>query len=86
MKIIAGNANPALAQEIADHSFAPLVPSTIKTFADGEINVEFLDNIRGEDVFIIQSTSTPVNNSLMELLIMIDAAKRSSAKRITAVI
>ena len=86
MKIIAGNANPALAQEIADHSFAPLVPSTIKTFADGEINVEFLDNIRGEDVFIIQSTSTPVNDSLMELLIMIDAAKRSSAKRITAVV
>ena len=86
MKIIAGNANPALAQEIADHSFAPLVPSTIKTFADGEINVEFLDNIRGEDVFIIQSTSTPVNDSLMELLIMIDAARRSSAKRITAVI
>jgi ribose-phosphate pyrophosphokinase len=86
MKIIAGNANPALAQEIADHSFAPLVPSTIKTFADGEISVEFLDNIRGEDVFIIQSTSTPVNDSLMELLIMIDAAKRSSAKRITAVV
>ncbi len=86
MKIIAGNANPALAQEIADHSFAPLVPSSIKTFADGEINVEFLDNIRGEDVFIIQSTSTPVNDSLMELLIMIDAARRSSAKRITAVI
>jgi ribose-phosphate pyrophosphokinase len=86
MKIIAGNANPALAQEIADHSFAPLVPSSIKTFADGEISVEFLDNIRGEDVFIIQSTSTPVNDSLMELLIMIDAARRSSAKRITAVI
>jgi len=86
MKIIAGNANPVLAQEIADHSFAPLVPSTIKTFADGEINVEFLDNIRGEDVFIIQSTSTPVNDSLMELLIMIDAARRSSAKRITAVV
>ena len=85
MKIIAGNANPALAQEIADHSFAPLVPSTIKTFADGEINVEFLDNIRGEDVFIIQSTSTPVNDNLMELMIMIDAAKRSSARRITAV-
>ena len=86
MKIIAGNANPVLAQEIADYSFAPLLPTKISTFADGEISVEFLDNIRGEDVFIIQSTSTPVNNSLMELLIMIDAAKRSSAKRITAVI
>ena len=75
-----------MAQEIADYSFAPLLPTKISTFADGEISVEFLDNIRGEDVFIIQSTSTPVNDSLMELLIMIDAAKRSSAKRITAVI
>ena len=86
MKIITGNANPKLAQEIADHSFAALVPSKVSTFADGESSVEFLDNIRGEDVFIIQSTSTPVNDSLMELLIMIDAAKRSSAARITAVI
>ena len=86
MKIIAGNANSTLAQEIADYSFAPLLPTKISTFADGEISVEFLDNIRGEDVFIIQSTSTPVNDSLMELLIMIDAAKRSSAKRITAVV
>ena len=86
MKIITGNANPKLAQEIADHSFATLVPSKVSTFADGESSVEFLDNIRGEDDFIIQSTSTPVNDSLMELLIMIDAAKRSSAHRITAVI
>ena len=86
MKIITGNANPALAQEIADNTFATLVPSKVATFADGEISVEFLDNIRGEDVFIIQSTATPVNDSLMELLIMIDAAKRSSASRITAVI
>ena len=86
MKIIAGNANPVLAQEIADNTFATLVPSKVSTFADGEISVEFEDNIRGEDVFIIQSTATPVNDSLMELLIMIDAAKRSSASRITAVI
>ena len=86
MKIITGNANPVLAQEIADNTFATLVPSKVATFADGEISVEFLDNIRGEDVFIIQSTATPVNDSLMELLIMIDAAKRSSASRITAVI
>ena len=86
MKIIAGNANPMLAQEIADNTFATLVPSKVTTFADGEISVEFLDNIRGEDVFIIQSTATPVNDSLMELLIMIGAAKRSSASRITAVI
>jgi ribose-phosphate pyrophosphokinase len=86
MKIIAGNATPQLAQEIADNTFATLVPSNITTFADGEISVEFEDNIRGEDVFIIQSTATPVNDSLMELLIMIDAAKRSSAHRITAVV
>jgi ribose-phosphate pyrophosphokinase len=86
MKIIAGNANPELAKNIAQHCFATLVPATVKTFADGESSVEFLENIRGEDVFIIQSTSTPVNDHLMELMIMIDAAKRSSAKRITAVI
>ena len=86
MKIITGNANPKLAQEIAEHCFADLVPSTVSTFADGESSVEFLENIRGEDVFIIQSTCTPVNDSLMELLIMIDALKRASAKRITAVL
>ena len=86
MKIITGNANPQLAQEIAENTFATLVPAKVSTFADGESSVEFLDNIRGEDVFIIQSTCTPVNDSLMELLIMIDAAKRSSAARITAVI
>ena len=62
------------------------ISTSVTTFADGEISVEFLDNIRGEDVFIIQSTATPVNDSLMELLIMIDAAKRSSASRITAVV
>ena len=86
MKIITGNANPQLAQSIAEHCFATLVPAKVSTFADGETSVEFLENIRGEDVFIIQSTSTPVNDSLMELMVMIDAAKRSSAKRITAVI
>ena len=86
MKIIAGNSNRALAQDIAEHCFAGLVPATISTFADGETSVEFEENVRGEDVFIIQSTSSPVNDSLMELLIMIDAARRSSASRITAVI
>ena len=86
MKIIAGNSNIEMAEKIASHCFATLVPAEIKTFADGESSVEFLENIRGEDVFIIQSTSTPVNDNLMELMIMIDAAKRSSAKRITAVI
>ena len=86
MKIIAGNSNRVLAQDIAEHCFAGLVPATISTFADGETSVEFQENVRGEDVFIIQSTSSPVNDSLMELLIMIDAARRSSASRITAVI
>jgi len=86
MKIITGNANPKLAQEIAEHCFADLVPAAVSTFADGETSVEFNENIRGEDVFIVQSTAMPVNDSLMELLIMIDAARRSSASRITAVI
>jgi ribose-phosphate pyrophosphokinase len=86
MKIIAGNANIPLAEGIAEHCFAGLVPANISTFADGETSVEFDENVRGEDVFIVQSTATPVNDSLMELLIMIDAARRSSAKRITAVI
>ena len=86
MKIITGNANPKLAEEIAEHTFATLVPATVSTFADGESSIEFMENIRGEDVFIIQSTCTPVNDSLMEMLIMIDGARRSSASRITAVI
>ncbi len=86
MKIIAGNSNLTLAEEIAGYCFTTLVPAEIKTFADGESSVEFLENVRGEDVFIVQSTSSPVNDSLMELLVMIDAAKRSSASRITAVI
>ena len=86
MKIIAGNSNLTLAEEIAGYCFTTLVPAEIKTFADGESSVEFLENVRGEDVFIVQSTSSPVNDNLMELLVMIDAAKRSSASRITAVI
>ena len=86
MKIITGNANPQLAESIAEHCFASLVPAKVSTFADGETSVEFLENVRGEDVFIVQSTSSPVNDNLMELMIMIDAVKRSSAKRITAVI
>jgi len=86
MKIITGNSNLPLAEAIAGHCFSELVPADVNTFADGECSVEFKENIRGEDVFIIQSTSTPVNDNLMELLIMIDAARRSSASRITAVI
>ena len=86
MKILSGNANPELAQEIAKHCFVDLTPSNISTFADGETNVEFHENVRGEDVFIVQPTSSPVNDHLMELMVMIDAARRSSASRITAVL
>ena len=86
MKILSGNANPELAQEIAKHCFVDLTPSNISTFADGETNVEFHENVRGEDIFIIQPTSSPVNDHLMELMVMIDAARRSSASRITAVL
>ncbi len=86
MKIISGRSNPDLSSAISAHCFTEPVQANISTFADGESSVEFLENIRGKDVFMIQSTSTPVNDNLMELMIMIDAAKRSSASRITAVI
>ena len=82
MKIIAGNSNRELAEKIAEHCFTDLVPAKIDTFADGECNVEFHENIRGEDVFIIQSTSSPVNDSLMELMIMIALEERSSLQRV----
>ena len=85
MKIIAGQSNLNLAQSIAEHCFTKVVPAKIGRFADGECSIELLENVRGEDCFVIQSTSTPVNDNLMELLIMIDTLKRSSAKRITAV-
>ena len=86
MKIITGTSNIPLAKEVAEYINIPLANAAIKRFADDEVFVEIKENIRGEDVFIVQSTSTPVNDNLMELLIMIDAAKRSSAERITAVI
>ncbi len=85
MKIIAGQSNLQLAESIAEHCFTKVVPAKIGRFADGECSVELLENVRGEDCFVIQSTSAPVNDSLMELLIIIDTLKRSSAKRITAV-
>ena len=92
MKIISGNSNEPLATAIAKYisdntpNSTPLVDATIRTFGDKEIFVEINENVRGEDVFVIQSTSYPVNDNLMELLIIIDALRRSSAKRITAVI
>lgn len=86
MKLIAGNSNRRLADSIALHLKLPLTKASIRRFADNEIFVEIEENVRGEDVFVIQPTSAPTNDNLMELLIMIDALRRGSAKRITAVI
>ncbi len=86
LKIFCGNSNPLLAKEICDFLGEPLGDATVNSFPDGESFVRIEENIRGMDVFIIQSTSNPANQNLMELFIMIDAAKRASANRITAVI
>ena len=86
MKILACNSNKELAEAISSYIGVKLADATIRKFADGEIFVKINENIRGEDVYIIQSTSPPVNDHLMELLITIDAARRASARRITAVI
>jgi len=86
IKLFTGNSNPALAHEIASYLNLPLGKAFVGIFSDGEIRVEIGENVRGQDVFIIQSTCPPVDHNLMELLIMIDALKRASARRITAVI
>ncbi len=86
MKLITGNSNLSLAQAIAAYCAVPLTQASVRRFADDEIFVEIHENVRGEDVFVIQSTSFPANDNLMELLIMIDALRRSSARRITAVL
>lgn len=86
MKLITGNSNPKLAQAISDYLDVPLTQAEVKRFADNEVFVEIMENIRGEDCFFIQSTSYPANDHLMELLIAIDALKRGSARRITAVL
>ena len=86
MKIIACNSNKVLAEAITSYIGVKLADAVIRKFADGEIFVKINENIRGEDIFIIQSTSPPVNDNLMELLLTIDAARRASARRITAVI
>ena len=86
MKIISGNGNLPLAQAIADYVELPLTQVSVRRFADEEVFVEIHENVRGEDVFVVQSTSYPANDNLMELLIMIDALKRASARRITAVV
>ncbi len=86
MKLVAGNSNRALAEAIAAYLNSPLTKCQVRRFADMEVFVEIQENVRGEDVFVIQSTSFPANDNLMELLIIIDALRRASAKRITAVI
>ena len=86
LKIFCGNSNPALAREICEYLNVPLGKADVVSFPDGESFVRINENIRGADVFIIQSTSSPANQNLMELFIMIDAARRASANRITAVI
>ncbi len=85
LKVFSGNANRPLAEEICRHLKIPLGKACITTFCDGELYFQILENVRGIDVFVIQPTCSPVNNNLMELLLMIDAFKRSSAARITAV-
>lgn len=85
IKIFTGNSHPELAKEIADILGVPLGKAKVSTFSDGEISVDIGETVRGADVFLVQSTSSPVNNNLMELLIMVDAFKRASAGRITVV-
>lgn len=86
MKILAGNSNKELAEQVAKYLGTRLTKATVKRFADQEVFVEIKENMRGEDVFIIQSTAYPANDHIMELLVCIDALRRSSARRITAVI
>ena len=86
MKILSGNANPELAAAIAGYLDLTLTSASVRRFADEEVFVEIHENVRGEDVFVVQSTSAPANDNLMELLICIDALRRSSARRITAVV
>src|ERR1700730_10436151 len=86
MKLLAGNANRPLAEAIAQHLKLPFTKAVVRRFADMEVFVEVQENVRGEDMFVLQSTSFPANDNLMELLIMIDALRRASARRITAVI
>jgi len=86
IKIFTGNANPALAKELCAFLNLPLGAAAVKSFADGEIHLQILENVRGADVFVVQPTSKPVERHLMELLLMIDALRRASADRITAVL
>lgn len=84
--LFTGNANPALAHDIARHLMLPMGRASVGRFSDGEVNVELMENVRGRDVFLLQSTCPPVNENLMELLVMADACRRASAGSITAVV
>ncbi|USD20622.1 ribose-phosphate pyrophosphokinase [Microbulbifer variabilis] len=86
LMVFTGNANPELAQKIVDHMAIPLGEATVKRFSDGEIAVEITDNVRGRDVFVVQSTCQPTNRNLMELILLVDALRRASAGRVTAVV
>ena len=86
MKLMSGNSNLPLVKAIAEYLEMPVTEASVRRFADEEIFVEIHENVRGEDVFVIQPTSFPANDNLMELLICIDALRRASAKRITAVV
>lgn len=86
MAVFAGNANPELAHEITRHLHVPMGRSQVGRFSDGEVNAELMENVRGRDVFIVQSTCPPANDNLMELLMMTDACRRASANRVTAVV
>ena len=86
LSILAGRSNPILAKNIAEYLGVNLCACDIRRFSDGEVGFEIQENVRGNDVFVIQSTSSPGNDHIMELLIMIDALRRASAERITAVI
>lgn len=86
LQVFTGNANPELAREICQNLGQPLGEAEVKSFMDGEIHVQIHENVRGADVFVVQSTCTPVDHHIMELLLMIDALKRASADRITAVL
>jgi ribose-phosphate pyrophosphokinase len=86
LALFAGNANPALAHDVARHLNMPLGRASVGRFSDGEVSVELMENVRGREVFLLQSTCPPANDNIMELLIMVDACRRASAARITAVV
>ena len=86
LMVVSGNANPLLAKEVARRLAIPVGRMSVGRFSDGEVNVEILENVRGRDVFVLQSTSTPTNDNLMEIMVIVDALKRSSAARITTAI